>query len=194
VPSPDGFPHVEGTITFGIWGAVSSPVVTICTTTSLTFSNSTFCPHSVFVSFVWIWEQTAIISLYNINWLVFITETGCAYCAVRIEYLEVVQVKFSLHTGPERQISHLLRLCARLYVISVLWRCFSAVRLAAIHAAAVPEWNKSNYAVTSSRYKAAPAVTSARPCLASLHSISVSTLTARLAGPFTSPVHTITLP
>ena len=35
--------------------------------------NSTFCPHSVFVCFVWIWEQTAIISLYNINWLVFIT-------------------------------------------------------------------------------------------------------------------------
>jgi len=24
--------------------------------------------------FVWIWEQTAIISLYNINWLVFITD------------------------------------------------------------------------------------------------------------------------
>jgi len=33
--------------------------------------------------FVWIWEQTAIISLYNINWLVFITETECVYCAVR---------------------------------------------------------------------------------------------------------------
>jgi hypothetical protein len=27
--------------------------------------------------FVWIWEQTAIISLYSINWLVFITETKC---------------------------------------------------------------------------------------------------------------------
>jgi len=39
--------------------------------------NSTFCPHSVFVCFVWIWEQTAIISLYSINWLVFITETEC---------------------------------------------------------------------------------------------------------------------
>ena len=25
--------------------------------------------------YVWIWEQTAIISLYSINWLVFITET-----------------------------------------------------------------------------------------------------------------------
>ena len=31
----------------------------------------------VFISFVWISEQTAIISLYNINWLVFITETVC---------------------------------------------------------------------------------------------------------------------
>jgi len=45
--------------------------------------NSTFCPHSVFMCFVWIWEQTAIISLYSINWLVFITETECVYCAVR---------------------------------------------------------------------------------------------------------------
>jgi len=32
--------------------------------------------------FVWIWEQTAIISLYSIDWLVFITETECFYCAV----------------------------------------------------------------------------------------------------------------
>ena len=30
-----------------------SPVVTICTT-SLTFNNSTFCPHSVFMWFMWI--------------------------------------------------------------------------------------------------------------------------------------------
>jgi hypothetical protein len=47
-------------------------VVTIFTA-SLTLNNSTFCPHSVFMCFVWISEQTAIISLYNINWLVFIT-------------------------------------------------------------------------------------------------------------------------
>ena len=33
--------------------------------------------------FVWISEQTAIISLYSINWLVCITETECVYCAVR---------------------------------------------------------------------------------------------------------------
>ena len=64
-----------------------SPVVTICTT-SLTFNNSTFCPHSVFMCFMWISEQTAIISLYNINWLVFITETECVYCAVRTGYFK----------------------------------------------------------------------------------------------------------
>ena len=28
-------------------------------------------------------EEEEIISLYNINWLVFITETQCVYCAVR---------------------------------------------------------------------------------------------------------------
>jgi len=33
--------------------------------------SSTFCPHNIFVCFVWIWEQTAITSLYSINWLVF---------------------------------------------------------------------------------------------------------------------------
>ena len=58
----------------------------------LTTSNSPFCPHSVFMCFVWIWEQTAIISLYSINWLVCITETECVYCAVRTGYLNVLWV------------------------------------------------------------------------------------------------------
>ena len=35
--------------------------------------------------FVYISEQTAITSLYSINWLVFIIETECVYCAVRTE-------------------------------------------------------------------------------------------------------------
>ena len=42
--------------------------------------------------FVWIWEQTAIISLYSINWLVFITETESFYCAVRTGSLYIIQV------------------------------------------------------------------------------------------------------
>ena len=36
---------------------------------------------------VWIWEQTAVISLYSINWLVCITEMECVYCAVRTKSL-----------------------------------------------------------------------------------------------------------
>ena len=61
--------------------------------------HSTFCPHSVFMCFVWIWEQTAIISLYSIDWLVFITETECVYCAVWAHYLYTIQGYFILSSG-----------------------------------------------------------------------------------------------
>jgi hypothetical protein len=63
-------------------------LVTICTT-SLTFNKSTFCPHSIFMCFVRIWEQTAIISLYNINWLVFITYMECVYCSILPKYIYI---------------------------------------------------------------------------------------------------------
>ena len=81
------------------------PVVTICTT-SLTFTNSTFCPHSVFMCFVWIWEQTAIISLYSINWLGFITETQSVYCAVRtgcLHKFQLYNVHYALSVCPLSQ-------------------------------------------------------------------------------------------
>ena len=42
---------------------------------------------TVFMCFVWISEQTAIISLYSINWLVFVTDTERVYCAVRTLYI-----------------------------------------------------------------------------------------------------------
>ena len=41
---------------------------------------------------MWIWEQTAIISLYNNNWLVCITETESVYCAVRTGSSSIIQV------------------------------------------------------------------------------------------------------
>jgi hypothetical protein len=54
------------------------------------FWDVTQCPivsvsrrFGVCLCFAWIWEQTATISLYSINWLVCITETQCVYCAVR---------------------------------------------------------------------------------------------------------------
>ena len=46
-----------------------SPAVTFFTT-SFNTQNSTFCPHSVFLCFVWIWEQAAIISQHSINWMI----------------------------------------------------------------------------------------------------------------------------
>jgi len=58
-----------------------------------TWSNSTFCPHSVFMCFIWIWEQTAIISVHNYNWSVFITETvftaryGLSFYVILIDLL-----------------------------------------------------------------------------------------------------------
>ena len=47
--------------------------------------------HTVYLlCFVWISEQTAIISLYSIKWLVFITERESVYCAVRTGYLNII--------------------------------------------------------------------------------------------------------
>jgi hypothetical protein len=74
------------------WSLYVPPVVTICTA-SLTFNNSTFCPQSVFICFVWITEQTAIISLYSANWLVCITERESVYCEVRTGCLYITEVK-----------------------------------------------------------------------------------------------------
>jgi hypothetical protein len=62
----------------------------------LALTNSTFCPLNVFMCFVWVSEQTAIISLYNFKWLVFITETECVYCAVRTEYSNIIKENHAL--------------------------------------------------------------------------------------------------
>jgi hypothetical protein len=71
--------------------------------------------------FVWIWEQTAIISLYCINWNVCITEMESVYCAVRAGYLNVNQVKFS--SWQRRSITHsaMTPCCHRRTVLLVLF-------------------------------------------------------------------------
>ena len=57
--------------------ACSSMNFTPTFTTKFNFKNRTSCPHSVFMCFVWLLEQTVTISLYSINWLDFITQTVC---------------------------------------------------------------------------------------------------------------------
>ena len=81
-------------------------MVTICTA-SLTFNNSTFCPHTVFMCFVWISEQTAVISLYSINWLVCIKQKWSVYCAVRTEHVYRVQVNLVLSMDLTYELSKL---------------------------------------------------------------------------------------
>jgi len=72
-------------------------VVTICTASGHYMyrqfnSQQFFVLPTQCICFLWIWEQTAIISLHNINWLVCITETESVYCAVRTGSLYIIQV------------------------------------------------------------------------------------------------------
>ena len=82
------------------WYGKKNPVVTICTTrfdVTALYVQPSQCNLCVFV---WISEQTAIISLYNINWLVFVTKTECVYCVVRTECLNIIQINLVFKGNP----------------------------------------------------------------------------------------------
>ena len=36
--------------------------------------------------FVWVWEQTAIISLYNINWIIFVMDIRIVFFEVGVDF------------------------------------------------------------------------------------------------------------
>ena len=61
----------------------------------LAFKNSTFCPHSMFVCFVCTSEQAEILSVHNINELVFMTER-VVYRAVIIGPLNIKLTKLGI--------------------------------------------------------------------------------------------------
>ena len=50
---------------------------------SVEHSTTVRSAHTIFMCFVFIWEQTATCATYSINWLVFITEMKSVYSAVR---------------------------------------------------------------------------------------------------------------
>jgi len=62
----------------------------------LTFTNYTFCLHSVLLCFVWVSEQTAIFFLYSFSRQNFRVETYSVFCSVRAESLNLIKVMFSL--------------------------------------------------------------------------------------------------
>jgi hypothetical protein len=72
-------------------------VVHLCAV-KLNIQQSHVLPTQLYLCFVWIWEQTAIISLYSINRLVFITERKCVYCAVRTEHWTFTNPTFCPHS------------------------------------------------------------------------------------------------
>jgi len=79
-------------------------VVTVYTA-RINIQQFPFCPQSVFKCFVWISEQTAIISLYSNNWLVFITETECVYCAVRTKSWNIIHTTLQAQAVSRRPVT-----------------------------------------------------------------------------------------
>jgi hypothetical protein len=73
--------------------------------------NSTFCPHNLFISFLCLAEQTAIIFVYSGNWLNFINDMEYVYGAVGFGHLNMISVDL------------ILKWLTVLCVISFCWRC-----------------------------------------------------------------------
>ena len=69
--------------------------------------RGTFCVlPTQFICFLWISEQTAIISLYSTDWLVFVTETKCVYCEVRTKF-NILIFNWQCHgSGGQSSASH----------------------------------------------------------------------------------------
>jgi hypothetical protein len=49
--------------------------------------------------------KKTIISPYSINWLIFIIETECVYCAVRATYLNTIRVNLGLYRATIQAVS-----------------------------------------------------------------------------------------
>ena len=89
---PEGSFHVLNFL-IECWLTLKGSALNLCTAEG--YSEMPTCSvKSQFLCSVWISEQTVAIPLYNINWLVFITETESVYSAVRTGSLHVIQVNF----------------------------------------------------------------------------------------------------
>ena len=87
--------------------------------TGLTSVHSAFCPRGVCMCFICISEQAAIISVFTINRLVFITKRESVYCAVRTESINILVLNFN--NCPTRcDLFSLSYFCRQLYMFRVL--------------------------------------------------------------------------
>jgi hypothetical protein len=58
-----------------------------CMPSAIIFRISAFCLHSAFVCFIWFAQKIMIISLNNMNWLVFVMDVDCVVCKVPTVFL-----------------------------------------------------------------------------------------------------------
>jgi hypothetical protein len=66
--------------------------------------------------FVCIWEQTAIISVYNFNWLFYNREGGCLLCGT--SWVTVIEVNCGEQSGTEAGFLRVLRLSPVTIILS----------------------------------------------------------------------------
>jgi len=78
-------------------------------------------PHTVFMFFVFIWEQTATCATYSINWLDFITQMKSVYSAVRTGSLNKAVCSSSLK--PTGHVMHQQFNIQQLYVLPTMYLC-----------------------------------------------------------------------
>jgi hypothetical protein len=77
--------------------------------------------HTVFMCFVFIWEQTATCAIYSINWLVFIAEMKSVYSAVRTGSLNKAVCVSSLK--PTGYVMHQQFNIQQLYALPTRYLC-----------------------------------------------------------------------
>jgi len=78
---------------------------------------------TLYLCFVFIWEQTATCATYSINWLVFITEMKSVYSAVRTGSLHKAVCASSLK--PTGYVMHQQFNIQQLYALPTLYLCVS---------------------------------------------------------------------
>jgi hypothetical protein len=127
--------------------------------------------------FVWISEQTAIISLYRINWLVCTTDTECVYCAVRTGYLYK-----TVYTSSSKSQMRLTTIKPSLYFVMSLFLSNSRSHLAK------PRRFPAEYNLRSAALSRT-LVNQQHTLKQTLHSSSCSPLPSDL--PFTPTAHTV---
>ena len=57
-------------------------------------NSSSFYPYTLFMGFVWFWEQTAMISLKSITQFVFLMDMHWNFCDVRTHILNIIWKNF----------------------------------------------------------------------------------------------------